>query len=75
MKGLKIDSFSGKAADLRGRDRTPEMVLGCLRKSPRVSVWDMDSEWLRDALDTLERQGKIAEVKEEPYPWLRFRVL
>lgn len=71
---MRVDSFSGAAADLKGRDRTPENVLKSLCRNPRVSVWDMDSAWLRDCLDALKRSGRIVEV-EEPYPWLRFRVL
>lgn len=73
MRGM-IDSFSGKASDLRGEQRTPENVLKALCRSPRVSVWDMDAAWLRGCLDTLKRSGKIVEV-DEYYPWLRFQVV
>jgi hypothetical protein len=71
---VRIDSFSGQAADLKGSARTPENVLSALRRSPRVSVWDMDAAWLRGCLETLQRQGLIVEV-DEPYPWIRFNVV
>lgn len=74
MKGVKIDCFSGAAAELKGRNRTPENVLACLREHPRVSTWDMDSTWLNEAIVTLEKQGKIREDRSEPYPWHRFIV-
>lgn len=72
---VRIDYFSGKAADLKRHKRTPEDVLECLRTDPRVSVWDMDAAWLRLALANLVRRGLIAEVKEDSYPWLRYKVL
>jgi hypothetical protein len=71
---MRIDSFSGAAADLKGDKRTPENVLIALMRQSRVSVWDMDAAWLRSCLDALKRSGDIVEV-EEPYPWLRFRVI
>lgn len=71
---VMIDSFSGKAADLKGEQRTPENVLKALCRCPRVSVWDMDAAWLRCCLDVLKRSGDIVEV-DEPYPWIRFRVI
>jgi hypothetical protein len=72
--GFKIDSFSGLAADLKGKRRTAENVLECLRKDPRVSTWDMsENPWLVSAINQLKRSGKIVEL-EEPYPWLSFRI-
>ncbi len=71
---MMIDQFSGPASDLKGSARTPENVLVALRRSPRVSVWDMDSAWLRACLDLLKNRGDIEEL-DEPYPWLRFKVV
>lgn len=70
---MRIDQFSGPASDLKGGARTPENVLAALRRSPRISVWDMDAVWLRGCLDLLKQRGDIEEL-DEPYPWLRFKV-
>lgn len=70
-----MDSFSGDAASLPPRSRTPDHVLTVLRTSPRVSTWDMGEEpWLRYCIDILKRDGKITEDSSEPYPWHRFNV-
>lgn len=71
-----VDSFTGPAADLKGADRTPDKVLDALRRSPRVSTWDMSEHaWLRSCLDTLAKAGRITEDRSEPYPWHRFKVV
>jgi hypothetical protein len=70
-----IDSFSGPASDLHGRNRTADNVLAALRKHPRVSTWDMSEHvWLRNAIGELERAGRVVEDKKEPYPWHRFNI-
>lgn len=71
---MRVDIFSGAAADLKGDKRTPANVLKALMRKPCVSVWDMEAAWLRGCLDALKRSGDIVEV-DEPYPWLRFRVI
>ena len=71
---MKIDSFSGAAADLKGHARTPDNVREALLRNPRVSVWDMESAWLRGCLDSLLRQGLIVEIPAS-YPWVAFRVI
>lgn len=75
MNRAMIDSFSGAVADLTPGDRTPEKVIACLHKNPRVSVWDMDTDWLRSILWMLVRQGKIVDDGKEPYPWIRYKVI
>lgn len=75
MARVMIDSFSGAVADLKRHNRTPEKVIECLRKNPRVSVWDMDTDWLRNILMMLARQGKIVDDGKEPYPWIRYKVI
>lgn len=70
-----IDSFSGRVADLKRQHRTTERVLECLREHPRVSVFDMDTAWLRMILMQLVRQGRIEDDKKEPYPWIRYKVI
>lgn len=70
-----VDSFSGPASELKGRNRTAENVLSALRRSPRVSTWDMSEHaWLRNAISELERSGRVSEDKKESYPWHRFNV-
>ena len=73
---LHIDSFSGTASDLRGSNRTAENVLTALRKSPRLSCWDMEENaWLRNIIKHLELAGKIQDDRIEPYPWIRYKIL
>lgn len=73
---MRVDSFSGQAAGLRGKDRTPHAVLEALKRNPRVSTWDMSEHaWLRACIDQLTRIGAIEEVKDEPFPWHKFKVL
>lgn len=73
---IHVDSFSGAAADLKPKDRTADGVLAALRKSPRVSTFDMsECRWLPPIIDMLVKSGKIVEDKAEPYPWLRFKVV
>lgn len=70
-----LDSFSGPAADLPKHMRDPEGVLIALHKNPRVSTWDMsENGWLRDCIASLKASGKITEVENEPYPWLRYEI-
>lgn len=70
-----IDSFSGAAADLSPGNHTPADVLEALRTCPQVSSWDMgEHAWLRNCIDILKREGKITEVRSEPYPWHRYEV-
>lgn len=73
--GVMIDCFSGPVASLKPNNRTPANVLKCLRNRPLVSVWDMDTKWLRDILMGLQRAGKIEDDKKEPYPWIRYKVI
>lgn len=73
MSAIFIDSFSGLAADLKPRQRTPAGVLAALRCNPRVSTWDMSEKpWLCGCINTLIREGRITEDKSEPYPWHRY---
>lgn len=67
-----LDSFTGSAAHLPRGKRTPENVLGALKRDPRISTWDMDQTWLRQCLARLEATGKIKQDQSESYPWLRF---
>ena len=68
-------SFSGAAADLPRKQRTPENVLAVLRKHPRISTFDMSEHpWLCGCIDKLKADGKITEDRREPYPWHRFVV-
>lgn len=65
-----FDSFSGPAAQLPPSHRTPAGVLAVLRRSPRVSTFDMsETPWLRGCIDTLKSTGQITEDTDEPYPW------
>lgn len=73
--GCKLDCFSGEVAYLKHKERTDADIVRCLRQHPRVSVWDMDKAWLRDALASLVRRGLIVEDKAEQYPWLRYNVV
>ena len=69
---MRIDSFSGAAADLKPRERNADNVLAVLAKSPRVSTWDMSElAWLRNSISDLQRRGLI-ERADEPYPWCRY---
>lgn len=75
MDRIFIDSFSGPAADLRGKARTSENVLAALKKHPRVSTWDMSEHaWLRRCIADLQRQGLITEDSTEPFPWHHYVV-
>jgi len=74
VKGVFLDSFSGAAAELKGKNRTSKNVLSVLAKHPRVSTFDMsDLGWLRDIIESLLQRGLIVEVTE-PYPWHRYKV-
>lgn len=75
--GLKIDSFSGPASDLKGKNRAPENVLEALRKKPLLSCFDMSEHvWLQNCIATLERAGKIkADTTSVGYPWIKYKVL
>jgi hypothetical protein len=70
---VQIDSFSGLAAELRGAHRTSAHVLRALAHDPKVSTWDMDAMWLRNAIDKLKRLGLI-EAVAAAYPWHRYAV-
>lgn len=71
---IYLDSFSGKAADLKRKDRTELNVLRCLSESPRLSVWDLSElAWLRNIVSGLRRGGMIVDV-DEPFPWHRFQL-
>lgn len=71
-----IDSFSGDAALLPRRKRTPDHVLAALRVNPRVSTWDMiENAWLVRCIKALEHSGKIIEDEAEPYPWHLFVIV
>lgn len=70
---IRMDSFSGAAADLKGQQRTCSNVLAALNRNPRVSTFDMSEHgWLRSCIAELQRLGFIAEDKREPYPWHKF---
>jgi len=66
-----IDSFSGDLADLMPRQRSPRIALNVLKKSPRVSCFDMDKRWLQYLIRDLKRDGLIEELPES-YPWIKF---
>ena len=68
-----IDTFSGAASDLKGRNRTPENVFEALKKHPRVSCFDMcENPWLVSCINELKHEKKIEEVKSD-YPWLQYK--
>jgi len=70
-----VDSFSGAASDLKGRQRTSENVLRILATHPRISTWDMcEHAWLRRCINDLKTRGLIVSDDTEPYPWLKFLV-
>ncbi len=70
---IYLDSFSGTAAELPPRYRTPAGVFSALKKDPRVSTFDMSElPWLRGCIQTLKQQAKIAEDKTAEYPWHKF---
>lgn len=72
---ISIDSFSGRAADLPQGSQTADDVLSVLRKSPRVSCWDMEElPWLREAVAALTLRGLIKFDAKEQYPWIRYIV-
>lgn len=71
---MRIDNFSGAAADLPKAKRSYDNVLRALAKMPRVSVWDMEQAWLRNCLQRLQLDALIVEDKAEPYPWLHFSI-
>lgn len=74
LRSVRIDSFSGAAADLPKARRSPDDVLCVLTSHPRVSTWDMrDCLWLRCIIEDLCRK-KLIERADEPYPWCRFVV-
>jgi hypothetical protein len=71
---IHLDSFSGAAAALKGRERDSAHVLEALRHDPRVSTWDMDEHWwLRTIIADLQARGVITQVPEA-YPWHRYEV-
>lgn len=68
-----VCSFTSSAAELKGRDRTPDNLLAALAKNPRVSCFDLsEKKWLRDCLSMLEAAGHIHDDKKEPFPWVRY---
>lgn len=72
---LIVCSFSGAAAELPPRKRSDADILDALRRSPRVSVWDMcELAWLRAGIESLQRRGLIHDDRKEPYPWIRYTV-
>jgi hypothetical protein len=76
MRKVCFDSFSGAAADLKGRHRTSENVLSALARDPRISTWDLcEHQWLRRCIDDLKHRGLIVSVDDEPYPWCRYRIV
>lgn len=75
MGGVRIDSFSGAAADLPKGQREASDVLRVLLNHPRVSTWDMsETPWLCGRITELQRAGLVSDDKSEPYPWHRFNV-
>ena len=72
MAKVIIDYFSGRAADLKPRERTADNVLRALASDPRVSTFDMSEyRWLRNRISDLVSAGLIVWVAE-PYPWCRY---
>jgi hypothetical protein len=70
-----VDSFSSPVSELRGRYRTPEKVLECLKKEPRVSTFDLsENKWLLKIIRDLKSVEAIREV-ESAYPWHKFAVV
>ncbi len=74
MTNVHLCSFSGKAADIKPKDRNVNILVSVLRKHPRISTWDMsENVWLRDLIKQAMIRDLIKEV-DEPYPWHRFVV-
>lgn len=67
-----VDCFSGKVADLKSGHRMPDDILRSLSVHPRVSVWDIDTAWLRNGIAALETSGKVKSCASEQYPWIRY---
>lgn len=70
---VHICSFSGAASDIKPKDRNLETLVSVLKKSPKLSVWDMDKKWLRDMIHEAIKQGLVTETESE-YPWYKFEV-
>lgn len=73
MKGLiSLDTFSGRAAEIKRGERTVLKLLQALAEDPRISTFQRGTWWLENLLHDAKRQGLIVEDKDEPYPWHRF---
>lgn len=69
-----IDSFSGSASELKGKNRTCENVLAALRRDPKLSTWDLSEHpWLVSIVSALKQGGHITEAPSA-FPWLRYCV-
>lgn len=74
-KAIYLDSFSGAIVDLKKNQRDDFNILSTLKRSPRVSTWDMSElAWVRDSIASLIRRGLLVADKSEPYPWHRFNL-
>lgn len=67
-----IDSFSGRAAELKRGERTVLKLLQALAADPRISTFERGTYWLENLLRDAKDKGLIVEDIAEPYPWCRF---
>jgi hypothetical protein len=67
-----IDSFSGRASELKPKERTVLKLLQALAADPRISTFERGTWWLENLLNDANEQGLIVQDKGEPYPWCRF---
>ena len=75
MNGLiSIDSFSGRASELKRGERTVLKLLQALAADPRISTFERGNWWLENLLQDAQQKGLIMQDKDEPYPWCRFNL-
>lgn len=74
-KAIFLTSFGSDVEDLKSKDRTASNVVMALKNNPRISTFTMsENKWLCNIIENLEAKEIIVPL-EEPYPWLRWKVL
>jgi hypothetical protein len=72
MARVHIDSFAGRATELKPKDRTVLKLLQALAADPRISTFERGNYWLENLIRDAKQQGLIVSDPEEPYPWCKF---